>query len=156
PIASGRVGIVSLGRAANCDRGSHMRRFLFVAALAAVVLGSVATAGVTAVGGARAKHPLADHVLLLSVDGLHQSAREWLVGHHPPSGFAKPTHRGADFPPAEPPFPSDSFPGRVGQVTGGTPRSTGISYDDTWNHAMFPAGTTTCTGPAPGAEVTYF
>ena len=54
------------------------------------------------------------------------------------------------------PFPSDSFPGMVGQVTGGDPGVTGIYYDDTWNHAIFPAGTTNCSGPAPGGEVTYF
>ena len=44
----------------------------------------------------------------------------------------------------------------VGQLTGGNPRTTGIYYDDTWNHAVFPAGTTNCSGPVPGGEVTYF
>ena len=43
----------------------------------------------------------------------------------------------------------------IGQVTGGNPSSTGAYYDDTWNHAVFPPGTTNCVGPAPGAEVTY-
>jgi len=41
-------------------------------------------------------------------------------------------------------------------VTGGDPGVTGVYYDDTWNHAVFPAGTTSCSGPAPGGEVTYF
>src|SRR5262249_17698491 len=54
------------------------------------------------------------------------------------------------------PFPSDSFPGMVGQATGGNPATTGIYYDDTWNHDVFPAGTVNCTGRAPGGEVTYF
>ena len=53
------------------------------------------------------------------------------------------------------PFPSDSFPGMVGQVTGGDPGVTGVYYDDTWNHAVFPAGTTNCSGPPPGGEVSY-
>jgi hypothetical protein len=44
----------------------------------------------------------------------------------------------------------------VGQVTGGNPKSTGVYYDDSYNHALLPAGTTTCTGVKPGAEVTYF
>jgi hypothetical protein len=43
----------------------------------------------------------------------------------------------------------------VAQVTGGDPRVTGEYYDDTWNHDVFPAGTTKCTGPAPGGEVAY-
>jgi len=44
----------------------------------------------------------------------------------------------------------------VGQVTGGNPSSTGIYYDDSFNHAMFPPKTTSCSGPPPGTEVTYF
>ena len=43
----------------------------------------------------------------------------------------------------------------VAQVTGGNPRSTGYYYDDTWNHDVFPAGTTNCTGPVPGGEAAY-
>src|SRR6266704_3790517 len=43
----------------------------------------------------------------------------------------------------------------VAQVTGGNPRSTGYYYDDTWNHNVFPAGTTNCTGPVPGGEAAY-
>jgi Type I phosphodiesterase / nucleotide pyrophosphatase len=62
---------------------------------------------------------------------------------------------GVDYSNASTPFPSDSFPGMVGQLTGGNPSSTGIYYDDTWNHAVFPAGTTNCVGPAPGGEVAY-
>ena len=53
------------------------------------------------------------------------------------------------------PFPSDSTPGMVAQVTGGDPRVTGEYYDDTWNHDVFPAGTTNCSGPVPGGEVAY-
>src|SRR5689334_14185217 len=56
---------------------------------------------------------------------------------------------------AQTPFPSDSSPGMVAQVTGGNPRSTGYYYDDTWNHDVFPAGTTNCTGPVPGGEAAY-
>jgi hypothetical protein len=100
--------------------------------------------------------PRAKHVLLLSVDGLHQSDLEWFVQHHPSSALAVLAHRGVEFTHAQTPVPSDSFPGLVGQVTGGNPSSTGVYYDDTWNHALLPAGTTSCTGVAPGAEVTYF
>jgi hypothetical protein len=44
----------------------------------------------------------------------------------------------------------------VGLATGGNPATTGIYYDDTWNHDVFPAGTLNCTGQAPGGEVMYF
>jgi hypothetical protein len=128
------------------------RRFLL--ALAALI--ALTAIGVGGSLSATAARPPASHVLLLSVDGLHQSDLSWYVANHPSSALAKLVHRGVDFTNAQTPFPSDSFPGMVGQVTGGNPKSTGIYYDDTWNHAMFPAGTTTCAGPPPGAEVTYF
>jgi predicted AlkP superfamily pyrophosphatase or phosphodiesterase len=101
-------------------------------------------------------HAPARHVLLISIDGLHQSDLAWYVQTHPHSTLAGLVNNGVDYSNASTPFPSDSFPGMVGQVTGGDPSSTGIYYDDTWNRSVFPAGTTHCSGPAPGAEVTYF
>ncbi len=96
------------------------------------------------------------HVLLISVDGLHQTDLAWYVRTHPDSALAKLVRSGAEFTHAQTPVPSDSFPGMVGQVTGGNPSSTGIYYDDSWNGALLPAGTTNCAGVAPGVEVTYF
>ena len=126
--------------------------------LAGVSVG-LACAALVAAGGAAAHHapkPAARHVLLISVDGLHQSDLDWFVTKHPSSALAVLTHRGVKFTHAQTPVPSDSFPGMVGQVTGGNPSSTGVYYDDTWNHALLPAGTTNCKDVAPGAEVTYF
>jgi hypothetical protein len=97
-----------------------------------------------------------EHVLLISVDGLHQSDLAWYVQTHPQSNLAALTGRGVDYSNASTPFPSDSFPGMVGPATGGNPATTGIYYDDTWNHDVFPAGTLNCKGKAPGGEVTYF
>jgi len=96
------------------------------------------------------------HVLLISVDGLHQSDLAWYVKNHPDSALASLVHRGVEFTHAQTPFPSDSFPGMVGQVTGGNPKTTGVYYDDSFNHALLPAGTTSCAVVAPGVEVTYF
>jgi hypothetical protein len=96
-----------------------------------------------------------DHVLLVSVDGMHQSDLAWYVQTHPNSTLAELMAQGIDYSNASTPFPSDSYPGMIAQVTGGNPSSTGCYYDDTWNHAVFPPGTTNCVGPAPGAEVTY-
>jgi len=72
------------------------------------------------------------------------------------SAVARLVKAGAEFTNAQTPVPSDSFPGMVGQVTGGNPSSTGIYYDDSWNASLLPAGTTNCKGVAPGVEVTYF
>jgi hypothetical protein len=98
----------------------------------------------------------AKHVLLLSIDGMHQSDLAWFVQTHPQSNLASLGAGGVDFSDASTPFPSDSFPGMVGQVTGGNPQTTGVFYDDSWNRALLPAGTTNCTSATPGAEVTYF
>jgi len=96
------------------------------------------------------------HVLLISVDGLHQTDLTWYISNHPQSALAKLVRHGVEFTNAQTPFPSDSFPGMVGPMTGGNPSSTGVYYDDTWNHALLPAGTTNCNGVTPGVEVTYF
>jgi hypothetical protein len=95
------------------------------------------------------------HVLLLSVDGLHQQDLAWYVRHYPSSTLASLVDHGLEYSNARTPIPSDSSPGMVAQVTGGDPRVTGIYYDDTWNHNLFPAGTTNCSGPVPGAEAAY-
>jgi hypothetical protein len=133
-----------------------VKRFLVLAASGAAIVAVAAAAGIASLSGARADNHLANHVLLLSVDGLHQSDLAWFAEHHPSSALAKLVRNGTSFSNARTPFPSDSFPGMVGQVTGGNPKTTGIYYDDSFNHSMFPAGTTDCTGTAPGAEVTYF
>ncbi|HEY8294888.1 MAG TPA: alkaline phosphatase family protein, partial [Micrococcaceae bacterium] len=101
-------------------------------------------------GGADAKH-----VLLLSVDGLHQKDLDWYVKAHPQSALASLVDHGTSYSNAQTPVPSDSFPGMVGQLTGGNPGTTGVYYDDTYNRALLPPGTTDCKNTAPGAEVAF-
>ena len=128
-------------------------RFRVLAVLATLGLAGVVVAAQPAGADESAS---AKHVLLISVDGLHNTDLAWYVANHPGSALANLVKNGVNFTNAQTPFPSDSFPGMVGQVTGGNPSSTGIYYDDSWNAALLPAGTTKCAGVAPGAEVTYF
>jgi hypothetical protein len=121
---------------------------------AAVVGAAGLLAGAGAVPAALAA-PRTEHVLLLSVDGLHQSDLAWYVATHPGSALAALVHKGTEYTHAQTPVPSDSFPGMVGQLTGGNPATTGVYYDDTYNAALLPAGTTDCAGAKPGAEVDY-
>src|SRR6201996_3380246 len=130
-----------------------------VAGLAAIVALLVAS---VAVASAHPGHPRhgdhgqkAEHVLLLSVDGLHQSDLQWYVGTHPHSALASLVGDGVEFTHAQTPVPSDSVPGMVAQVTGGNPGTTGMYYDETYNRELLPAGTTNCAGAKPGAEVLY-
>ena len=95
------------------------------------------------------------HVLLLSIDGLHQKDLDWYVRAHPKSALADLVKTGTSYTHAQTPVPSDSFPGLVGQLTGGNPGTTGIYYDDTYNRALLPAGTTDCKTTKPGAEVAF-
>lgn len=104
-----------------------------------------------------ARQPRAKHVLLVSVDGLHQADLDWFVNANPASTLAQLVRHGVAYRNAQTPFPSDSFPGMVGQATGGNPRTTGIYYDDAYSRSLLPAGTTaaSCRSTKPGAEVYY-
>ncbi|MFD2420528.1 alkaline phosphatase family protein [Amycolatopsis pigmentata] len=103
------------------------------------------------------------HVLLLSVDGMHQADLAAYVRTHPRSALAGLASGGTQFTAASTPFPSDSFPGMVGQVTGGDPKTTGIYYDVTYNHALIDPSASAAVVPeqavcgqtAPGANVAY-
>jgi hypothetical protein len=99
-------------------------------------------------------HPVS-HVLLISVDGLHQSDLNWYAANHPGSELAKLASGGAEYSNAHTPVPSDSDPGGTALMTGGDPRATGVYYDVAYNHNVFPPGTTNCSGPAPGGNAIY-
>lgn len=138
------------------EMGYSMSRTLRrTAALACAAL--VATLPAITTAGARSSsdtdRPAAEHVLLLSVDGLHQSDLEWYVAHFPTSALAALVRGGTEYRNASTPFPSDSFPGMIAQVSGGNPRTAGVYYDDSYNRRLLPAGTTDCSGVVPGAEV---
>ena len=135
--------------------GDTMFRSVRARARLAVVSTVVAAGGLAVAPATAQSDRVARHVLLLSVDGLHQTDLVWYVRSHPHSALASLVGTGVEFTHAKTPVPSDSFPGLIAQLTGGDPSTTGVYYDDTWNHALLPAGTTSCAGVAPGAEVSY-
>lgn len=94
-----------------------------------------------------------EHVLLLSVDGMHESDLTNYLAAHPDSTLAKMVGRGVHYTDAQTPIPSDSFPGLMAMLTGGTPKTTGVYYDDSWARDLLPAGTTDCAHTAKGAQV---
>ena len=144
-----------------------MRR-RFPALVAAGLSVSVLTAagGLTIAGGLTAtaaerstshvpSAPPARHVLLLSVDGLHQSDLAYYVSAHPGSALARLVGHGTEYTHAQTTFPSDSFPGMVAQLTGAGPGTSGVYYDDTYNRTLLPAGTRDCATAARGSEVSW-
>jgi hypothetical protein len=128
------------------------------AALAGTALAgtAVSSAATTQPGQSSSHHPRGiRHVLLISVDGMHQSDLGWYVAHHPGSELARLATGGAEYTGARTTDPSDSDPGGTGIMTGGDPKVTGIYYDDEYSHGVFPPGTTKCSGPVPGGNVIY-
>jgi hypothetical protein len=133
--------------------------------LGSVVCAAIAACAVPVASSAHADHGHRDrdgrghrtvqHVLLISVDGLHQSDLRWYVRHNPGSELAALTHGGAEYSRAQTPVPSDSDPGMTAQMTGGDPRTTGVYYDVEYNHSLLEAGTTSCHGQPTGADVIY-
>jgi len=97
------------------------------------------------------------HVLLLSVDGFHAVDLEICIATGNCPNLEKLMDHGTN---ASTTKPSDSFPGLLAQITGGTSKSTGVFYDDSYDRLLFkPAGNPPApcaSGPGasgPGAEV---
>lgn len=142
-----------------------------VIAASVVALGGLAVGGVLATNAGNTASPRAAtlsksvttsadgtpiagrHTLLISVDGLHASDLAQYIRENPNSTLAQLSRRGTTYTKALTTFPSDSFPGMVGLVTGGTPKQTGIYYDDSYNRAMW-APSSNCVGK-PGTQVNY-
>ncbi len=100
------------------------------------------------------------HVLLISIDGMHSldfancakgvpnSANDPYCPH-----LASLSSTGVHYLQALTSKPSDSFPGLVAQITGGTPRSAGIFYDVSYDRALSPPARTTPYGIVGGAKL---
>jgi len=91
------------------------------------------------------------HVLLISVDGLHALDLSNYVASHPHSALAQLSAHGKTYTNASASQPSDSFPGLVSLVTGGSPATTGFWYDVSFNRKLsLPAVANTVMGMASG------
>ena len=98
--------------------------------------------------------PTVKHVLLISVDGLHALDLANFVATHGDSTLALLSSQGITYTNASTTTPSDSFPGLASLVTGGSPVTSGLWYDDTYNRALSPPrhtdGLGNPGGPCPG------
>jgi Type I phosphodiesterase / nucleotide pyrophosphatase/Sulfatase len=96
------------------------------------------------------------HVVLISVDGMHQSDLNWYVATHPTSELARLASGGAEFTNNHTSDPSDSDPGGTAIMTGGDPGTTGVYYDVEYSHAVDEAGAACKPGqPATGGDVIF-
>lgn len=116
---------------------------------------TAATAGTAAArrGGEEERNRGVRRVLLISVDGLHAEDLASYVAQRPASTLARLSRRGTTYTNAQASTPSDSFPGLMALVTGGSPRTTGVWYDNAYDRTLFAAGSD-CQG-APGTNTLY-
>ena len=97
-----------------------------------------------------------EHVLLISIDGLHAQDATWYLANPPDgSALAYLSSHGRTYTNASATKPSDSFPGMLAMVTGGTPRSTGVYYDDGWDRTLAAAGPSPSASCAAGTRVRW-
>jgi hypothetical protein len=130
------------------------RRFLPLG-LVALALASLFPLTAAAQGNSKIQH-----VLLISIDGMHAldfancSKGVPLYGNstYCPH-LASLSSTGVHYLQALTSKPSDSFPGLVAQITGGTPRSAGIFYDVSYDRALSPPAKTTPYGIIGGAKL---
>ncbi len=114
------------------------RKTIFSVALALIIL----LAGVIfhRAGEAAASTPKISRVLLISVDGLHALDLANFIKSNPQSNLARLSSRGVTYTQASTSKPSDSFPGLMSIVTGGSPISTGLWYEGAYARDLSPAG----------------
>ncbi len=87
---------------------------------------------------AKDNSPEVKHVLVLSFDGLHAIDLANYIQSNPNSSFAELAKHGVRYSNATSSKPSDSFPGILAIVTGGSPNSTGVWYDDAYDRKLSP------------------
>ena len=104
--------------------------------------------------GSTDRENLADHVLLVSIDGLHALDVARFVESHPHSALAALADHGVTYTNARLPAHSDSFPGLLALVTGGSPVSHGVFYDVSYDRTLFDPTNTSCSGQ-PGNTVVF-
>src|SRR3984885_2467183 len=103
------------------------------------------------------------HVLLLSIDGMHEvdfyNCAHGIAGANGGNPYcpnmAALGQTGITYVNTTSSKPSDSFPGMAALASGGTPKSTGLYYDVAYDRSLDPPAETTGTGLAGGTCVPY-
>jgi hypothetical protein len=119
---------------------------------------AVSLSAITAQAHAEGLEAQTERVLLISVDGLHALDVARYLDSHPYSTLKQLAGHGITYSNARTPANSDSFPGLLALVTGGSPVTGGLFYDVSYDRSYFANGDSTCSGivndPAPGASHT--
>jgi hypothetical protein len=103
---------------------------------ASLALGAAAISAALALAAPAQAAQRFAHVLLISIDGLHEVDLARFVAAHPDSALAGLARHGITYANAAAAVPNDSFPGLLALVTGGSPASTGVYYDDSYDRNL--------------------
>src|SRR5690348_346073 len=93
------------------------------------------------------------HVLLISIDGMHAVDYENCVASNTCPTLATLGKTGVNYTRTTTSRPSDSFPGLMALVTGGTPKTVGAFYDVAYDRVLAPPTIATGNG-LPGGTCT--
>jgi len=91
-----------------------------------------------------------NHVLLISIDGIHAVDYTNCVKANTCPNLASLGRTGVNYTRTSTSRPSDSFPGLMALMTGGTPKYVGAFYDVAWDRVLAPPQNTTGNGLAGG------
>jgi hypothetical protein len=122
------------------------------ARLGVLACAALASVGAIAPASAATRVPFAgtQHVLLISIDGMHAVDFANCVRSRGCPNLAALSAQGVTYTRASTSMPSDSFPGLMAIVTGGTPRTVGAWYDVAYDRVLAPPQNTTGNGVAGG------
>src|SRR5882762_4346510 len=115
---------------------SHVGLALLMAVL---VITSDPAIGQSLSSAARRPHTV-KRVLLLSLDGLHALDLANYVKAKPNSTLAQLSQHGITYTNAHTSLPSNSWPGLLAMVTGGSPLSTGVIFENSFDRSLSPPG----------------
>ena len=88
-------------------------------------------------GSTPRKNPIR-HVLLLSLDGMHSLDLANLIKDRPESALAKLSLHAVTYSNASTSFPSNSWPGLLSMVSGGSPNVTGVIFENSYDRSLSP------------------
>lgn len=133
---------------------ASVSRAVAVATAAALAASAVTVA--LAQGAAGSSSPGSDnelrdrHVLLISIDGMHAVDFENCMAARTCPNLSALASRGVRYTSASTSKPSDSFPGLMAIVTGGSPKLVGVYYDVAYDRVFAPPAVDTGNGVLHG------
>jgi hypothetical protein len=104
------------------------------------------TASIACADDAGDRHSASRHVLLISIDGMHALDFQNCAANGTCPNLAALAATGVNYKRTSTSKPSDSFPGLMAIVTGGTPKLVGAYYDVAYDRVLAPPAADTGNG----------